>query len=90
MARKPPNFEWFGFDREQRKLLDTFDFIGNNGWDRTGQTEEMMPKLLKEAAEKGLTIDAIVSAMQSIGYDQRTTHQLKRWERKRLTGKFGR
>lgn len=90
MARKPPNFEWFGFNREQRELLDDIDYLGNNGWDRNGQADEMMPKLLKKAADEGLSIRAIVDAMQSIGYDKRTTHQLERWERKRLTGRFGR
>lgn len=89
MAMKPPNFEWLGFTENQRKLLDDIDFYGNNGWDRTGQTEVVMPRLLAECAAAGLTIGRILEAMQSIGYDRRTVHQLRRWESKRLTGKFG-
>lgn len=90
MARKPHNFEWIGFTDEQRKLLDDIDFYGNNGWDRNGQSDELMPKLMKECADAGLTVKQIREAMHSIGYHERSTHQLKRWENKRLTGKFGR
>lgn len=89
MAMKPPNFEWLNFTENQRKLLDRVDFYGNNGWGRNGQSEVVMPKLLAECAEEGLTIDEVVEAMQSIGYDKQTVHQLRRWENKRLTGKFG-
>lgn len=91
MARKPPNFEWgIHFTDRQRELLDFIDFVGNNGWDRNGQTEALMPNLLTECANEGLTIRQIMDAMLSVGYDRRTVHQLERWERKRLTGKFGR
>lgn len=89
MARKPPNFEWIGFTKEQLELLDFLDFLGNNGWDRNGQTEELMPKLLADCAKEGLSIDRVMEAMMSIGYDRRTVHQIRRWESKRLTGKFG-
>lgn len=89
MARKPSNFEWVGFTVQQRELLDSVDFYGNNGWDRNGQSETLMPILLTKCADEGLTIDQVIEAMQSIGYDRRTTHQLRRWENKRLTGKFG-
>lgn len=90
MARKPPNVSWFGFSVEQGELLDSIDFYGNNGWARNSQTEFMMPVLLKEAADAGLAVETIIEKMQSIGYDRRSTHELERWERKRLTGKFGR
>lgn len=89
MANKPKNFQWIGFTKEQLDLLDTIDFIGNNGWDRNGQTEAMMPNLLSQCASAGLTIRQILDAMLQIGYDRRTVHQLQRWESKRLTGKFG-
>ncbi|WP_313816325.1 hypothetical protein [Citricoccus sp.] len=89
MARKPPNFQWIGFTEEQRELLDFIDHLGNNGWTSTGQTDELMPKLLAECAEEDLPIGQVVEAMESIGYDRRTTHQLERWENKRRTGKFG-
>lgn len=89
MARKPDNFEWLEFTVEQRELLDYIDFIGNNGWDRNGQTEALMPQLLADCAAEGLTIGKVVEAMESIGYSRRTTHQLRRWENKRLTGRFG-
>jgi hypothetical protein len=71
-------------------LLDDIDFYGNNGWDRNGQSDELMPKLLAECAEEDLAVDQIIDAMKSIGYSDRTVHQLKRWENKRRTGKFGR
>ncbi|GAB4095589.1 hypothetical protein GCM10028787_10640 [Brachybacterium horti] len=89
MARKPENASWLEVTPEQGKILDEFDFYGNNGWDRNGQTEALMPALLQEAADAGLTVEAIREKMESIGYDRRTTHQLVRWERKRTTGKFG-
>ncbi|MBG6224726.1 hypothetical protein IWX63_001288 [Arthrobacter sp. CAN_A2] len=90
MAKKPHNFEWIGFTEQQRELLNFIDFIGNNGWARNSQTDEIMTKQLAECAEEGLSIDQIIDAMQAIGYDERTCRQLKRWESKRLTGKFGR
>ncbi|GAB3188254.1 hypothetical protein [Nesterenkonia suensis] len=89
MAKKPHNFQWLGFTDEQIKLLDLIDHVGNNGWARNSQTEEMLPNVLAHCAKEGLTIDQVVSAMESIGYDRRTTHQLVRWDRKRRTGKFG-
>lgn len=90
MARKPRNVEWLGFTKEQGKLLDAIDFVGNNGWDRNGQTETLMPNLLAEVEASGMTLDQLKQAMRSIGYDDRTLHQLDRWESKRTTGKFGR
>ncbi|MFJ6536748.1 hypothetical protein ACIQH5_10985 [Paenarthrobacter sp. NPDC091711] len=89
MARKPSNFEWIGFTKGQLELLDFLDFLGNNGWDRNGQTEELMPKLLADCAKEGLSIDQVMKAMMSIGYDRRAVHQIRRWESKRLTGKLG-
>ncbi len=89
MARKPPNFEWIGYTNEQVGLLNDIDFYGNNAWDRNGQSDELMPKLLAKCANEGLSLKQIVEAMISIGYDRRAAHQLKRWESKRLTGKFG-
>jgi hypothetical protein len=90
MARKPGNVAWIGFSQEQGKLLDFLDFIGNNGWDRNGQTEELMPNLLAEMAEAGLSMGRIKEAMRSIGYDRYALHMLDRWESKRTTGRFGR
>lgn len=89
MARKPENFEWLNFTKPQRELLEDIDFYGNNGWDRNGQSDELMPKLLAECQEEGLSIARIQAAMMEIGYDRRTVHQLQRWENKRLTGRFG-
>lgn len=90
MARKPPNFQWLGFTDEQIELLDFIDFVGNNGWDRNGQTDELMPKLLADVAASGMTMQQLKQAMASIGYDRGDLHQLDRWESKRTTGKFGR
>ena len=90
MARKPPDHEWVGFTLEESKLLDRFDFYGNNAWTRTSQAAHIMPKLLSEAAEIGLAVSVVVEAMQSIGYRREATHQIERWESKRTTGKFGR
>lgn len=89
MARKPKNFQWIGFTDEQVKLLDFIDFVGNNGWDRNGQTDALMPNLLSNCADAGLTLRQILDAMLGIGYNRNTVHQLERWESKRLTGKFG-
>lgn len=90
MARKPSNFEWIGYNENQLDLLNYIDFIGNNGWARNSQTDAVMVKLLAECADEGLSNDQIIDAMQAIGYSERTYRQLKRWESKRLTGKFGR
>jgi hypothetical protein len=90
MARKPPNVAWIGFTKEQGEMLDFLDFLGNNGWDRNSQTDEIMPKLLAEFEEKGLSLEQVKQAMASIGYDRRNLHQLDRWESKRTTGRFGR
>ena len=89
MAMKPPNFEWSGFAKKQCKLLDAIDFYGNNGWARNPQSEIMMPKLLAECEQEHLSIEEVRRAMESIGYSERTTREIVRWERKRTTGKFG-
>lgn len=90
MAQKPANFQWLGFTKEETRLLDFIDHLGNNGWDRNSQTEEVMPSVLTDCAKIGLSVPRIKAAMESIGYDKRTTHELDRWESKRTTGKFGR
>lgn len=90
MARKPANLEWLGTTSEQADLLDFLDHLGNNGWDRNSQTDEIMPKLLADCWEAGLTMPQVKEAMESIGYSRQALHQLERWESKRTTGKFGR
>lgn len=87
---KPVGESWTGFTEEQAELLDTLDYVGNNGWDRNGQTDELMPNLLAQFEEAGLSMTDVKSAMRRIGYDDRTLRQLDRWESKRRTGKFGR
>lgn len=89
MTRKPSNVSWLGFDDQQRRILDTLDQIGNNGWDSNGQTDEMMPALLARAAASDLPLHRIKEAMGSVGYTRADLHQLDRWESKRLTGRFG-
>jgi hypothetical protein len=90
VSRKPANFQWLGYTDEQTRLLDHIDFLGNNAWDRTSQTDVMMPAVLGELAALGVTIDQVREAMASIGYSKDALHQLERWESKRTTGKFGR
>ena len=90
MARKPPNFQWFGYSTEQTELLDFVDFIGNNGWARNSQTDEIMTNVLAECNEAGLGIDQVIEAMRAIGYEKDSLRMLARWESKRTTGKFGR
>jgi hypothetical protein len=79
-----------GFTREEGEFLDFLDYIGNNGWSRNSQTEALMPKLLADAADMGLSLDRIKQAMKSIGYSTGALHELDRWESKRTTGRFGR
>lgn len=43
MARKPSNLSWVGFTKEQSELLHFIDHLGNNGWDRNGQTSHLFP-----------------------------------------------
>jgi hypothetical protein len=90
MARKPTGHSWRGFTQEQAELLDFLDHLGNNGWARNGQSEEIMPKLLGELGAAGLTVNRVKDAMASIGYSNDALHQLDRWESKRTTGRFGR
>jgi len=90
VARKPANFEWLGFTTEQADCLDFLDHLGNNGWDRNGQTEAIMPKLLRDCWDAGLMMQQVQQAMESIGYSRQALHQLERWESKRTTGRFGR
>jgi hypothetical protein len=89
MARKPQNFQWIGFTPVQVKLLDLLDFVGNNAWSRNGQTETLMPSVLRECAEAGLSLEQIKQAMKDIGYSRDALHMLDRWESKRTTGRFG-
>jgi hypothetical protein len=56
---------------EQAEILDHIDFIGNNGWARTPQTDAMMPKLLGDLAELGVPIARVREALRSIGYGPR-------------------
>jgi hypothetical protein len=92
MARKPPNVSWQeqGFTQQQADLLDRIDFYGNNGWSRNSQAEALMPVLLSEAEQAGLSLVRVQEAMASIGYSDAALHQLDRWESRRTTGRFGR
>lgn len=90
MTRKPPGFSWQGFTQNQADLLDRLDFYGNNGWGRNPQAETILPMLLGDIQEAGLSMVQIKEAMESIGYSRQDLHQLDRWESKRTTGKFGR
>ena len=90
MARKPPGHQWDGFTVEQARLLDQLDFYGNNGWGRNSQSELLMPGLMADVAEAGMSVRQVQNAMESIGYSRRAVHELERWESKRTTGKFGR
>lgn len=90
MTRRPSNVAWVGYTSEQTKLLDFLDHLGNNGWSRNGQTDEVMPKVLADCEAAKLTLDRIKTAMASVGYERDALHQLDRWESKRTTGRFGR
>lgn len=90
MTPPPGNVSWLGFTEDQHDLLETLHFIGNNGWDRNGQTDEMMPTLLARAAAEGLSLARIKEAMSAVGHSRAELHQLDRWEAKRTTGKLGR
>jgi hypothetical protein len=90
MTTPPADLSWIGFTNQQRDLLETLHFIGNNGWDRNGQSDEMMPRLLEQAAAADLSLARIKEAMAAVGHSRNELHQLDRWESKRTTGKFGR
>jgi hypothetical protein len=72
------------------ELLDFLDHLGNNGWARNSQADELMPKVPGNCEETGLTVACVTEAMMSIGYGRHALHQLDRWESKRTTGRFGR
>lgn len=90
MARRPKNFTWIAFSKEQVELLEFLDHLGNNGWARNSQTDELMPGLLQDFADEGILLDRVKRAMADIGYGQHALHELDRWESKRTTGRFGR
>lgn len=90
MAKRPQNFTWLGFTGEQIGQLQFLDYIGNNGWARNSQTEALMPKVLQEFADQGISIDRVKQCMADIGYGRHALHELDRWESKRTTGRFGR
>ena len=90
MTRRPENVSWVGFTPEQTELLDFLDHVGNNGWSRNSQTDELMPRLLADCERAELTLHRIKEAMASVGYGREALHQLDRWESKRTTGRFGR
>lgn len=90
MALKPPDHTWQGFTQEQARLLDFLDHLGNNGWARNPQSEEILPMLMGDFLDAGLDVNHVKEAMRSIGYDKEDLHQLDRWESKRVTGRFGR
>lgn len=90
MALRPPDHSWPGYNQAHAELLDFLDDLGNNGWARNPQTEEIMPNLMGDIHKAGLSVDRVKDAMASIGYDRTALHELDRWESKRTTGKFGR
>jgi hypothetical protein len=90
MTKRPENVEWIGFTEKQAKLLDFLDRLGNNGWSRNPQTEQLMPKVLGQLHDLGVPISRTRVAMASIGYETAALHELERWESKRTTGRFGR
>jgi hypothetical protein len=90
MARRPHNFTWLGRTPEQVELLEFLDYLGNNGWARNSQTDALMPSVMGDFAAAGLSLDDVVESMRSLGYHDGALHQLRRWESKRTTGKFGR
>ncbi|MBB1195747.1 hypothetical protein [Curtobacterium flaccumfaciens] len=90
MTPPPAELAWIGFTNAQHDLLEPLHTIGNNGWDRNGQTEEMMPRLLDRAAAEDLSLARIKEAMSAVRHTRNALHQLDRWESKRTTGKFGR
>lgn len=67
MTRKPDNVSWLGFDKEQRRALDTLDQVANNGWDRNGQSDELLPALLGQAERAHLPLAQIKDAIRSVG-----------------------
>ena len=52
-----------GFTEEQTKLQDFLDHLGNNGWARNGQSEEITPMLMGDVGRAGLTVDRVKGAM---------------------------
>lgn len=90
MTRRPRNVAWVGFTAQQTELLDFLDHLGNNGWARNSQTDEVMPKVLADCEAAELSVDRIKTAMASVGYGREALHHLDRWESKRTTGRFGR
>ena len=90
MTPPPAELAWIGFTKAQHDLLETLHTIGNNGWDRNGQTDEMVPRLLGRAATEDLSFARIKEAVLTVGHTRNALHQLDPCESKRTTGKFGR
>jgi hypothetical protein len=90
MARRTCNVSWVGFTEEQVVLLELIDHLGNNGWARNSQTDEVMAAVLADCEAAKLDVHRVKDAMASIGYERSALHELDRWEFKRTTGRFGR
>jgi len=56
--------------------MDFLDYLGNNGWARNSQTDAVMPKVLGDCEEEGLTVARVKEGMMSIGYSRHALHQL--------------
>jgi hypothetical protein len=89
MPRKPSYASWVGFTKEQNQLLDFIDDHGNNGWAPNSQTEDLMPTVMDNIEQFGMSLDQVKNAMWSIGYTRADLDQLDQWESKRTTGRFG-
>jgi hypothetical protein len=59
-----------GFAHDQVNLLAFIDLLGNNGRDRTGHSDALMPKVLADLEASGLTIAQVKDAMKSIGHSR--------------------
>jgi hypothetical protein len=90
MTPAPSDLSWIRFANEQHDILETLHFIGNNGSDRNGQTDEMMPRVLDRAAAADLSLVRIKEAMAAVGHSLHQLRQLDRWDSKQTPGRFGR
>lgn len=75
-------------DTEPQKSFDMLEFIGNNGWTKTGQTTIMCPALLQTLADHGVSITETLEEMRGRGFDNSSLRQLQRWENLRIYGVF--
>lgn len=78
MTRKPSNFQWLGFTRDELVDLDFLDLIGTHGWAPGPLTLDVMPALVLDL-DRTVGLTRAKQCMADIGYTEENLQMLDRW-----------